>query len=237
MINFNEEGLSNVRAIASAQFSKNELENVVEYVNKVHKGKRLIVADLREEKHAFIGVDGDMKSITWYAPYNAINLGKSVSEVIKDENHTVDSLKTKKFVRISDFNKTLNTFSNSKNVLFKKAFTERELVDDILGDDYYRRFTVTDHTFPLKNEFERMKSFIESLDDNTIVYVHCRGGMGRTTTFLALYDIIKNGGKVSFEDIIERQYKIGGSNLSRDKKSAVKKFLKEFYDKIHVKSL
>ena len=37
-------------------------------------------------------------------------------------------------------------------------------------------------------------------------HFHCKEGIGRTTTFMIMYDIMKNYKEVSLNDIIKRQY-------------------------------
>jgi hypothetical protein len=59
--------------------------------------------------------------------------------------------------------------------------------------------------------------------------------MGRTTTFMAMYDMMKNSKKVSLEDIMERQELLGGVKLLKPvggKESESQKrsdFLRQFY--------
>lgn len=45
------------------------------------------------------------------------------------------------------------------------------------------------------------------------LHFHCEYGKGRTTTMMALYDIYLNGKDISVEDIIDRQYCLGGEDL------------------------
>lgn len=45
------------------------------------------------------------------------------------------------------------------------------------------------------------------------LHFHCEYGKGRTTTLMALYDTYLNGRDVSIEDIIDRQYCLGGEDL------------------------
>ena len=46
------------------------------------------------------------------------------------------------------------------------------------------------------------------------VHFHCEAGKGRTTTFLALYDILRNARRVSLQDIVNRQsLLVGDYNL------------------------
>ena len=44
--------------------------------------------------------------------------------------------------------------------------------------------------------------------------MHCPAGRGRTTTFLAMYDMMRNAVNVSFDDILARQAMIGGKDLT-----------------------
>ena len=41
-------------------------------------------------------------------------------------------------------------------------------------------------------------------------HFHCRAGKGRTTTFLVLYDMLRNAGRVSLKDIVDRQSVLAG---------------------------
>ena len=42
------------------------------------------------------------------------------------------------------------------------------------------------------------------LKDNWL-HFHCKQGIGRTTTFMIMYDIMKNAKEVSLDDIVKRQ--------------------------------
>lgn len=77
----------------------------------------------------------------------------------------------------------------------------------------YQRFPIKDYHQPDSQQYEEIINFITKLNDNQKIYVHCKAGLGRTTNFLAMYDIIKNGKKLSFDQILERQHKIGGIDL------------------------
>ncbi len=56
-------------------------------------------------------------------------------------------------------------------------------------------------------------TFIDSLQPNTWVHFHCRGGKGRTTMMLVMYDIMKNAPDVALADIVKRQYLLGSIDL------------------------
>ena len=44
---------------------------------------------------------------------------------------------------------------------------------------------------------------------NGWAHFHCEAGRGRTTTFLVLYDMMRNANRVSLEDIARRQQLLG----------------------------
>lgn len=47
---------------------------------------------------------------------------------------------------------------------------------------------------------------------NAWLHFHCHAGHGRTTTFAVFYDILSNPA-VALDDIVARQYALGGTNL------------------------
>jgi hypothetical protein len=53
-----------------------------------------------------------------------------------------------------------------------------------------------------------------SFDPKTWLHFHCRAGDGRTTTFMAMHDIIHNAPGDSLQTILARQKAIGGIDLS-----------------------
>ena len=69
----------------------------------------------------------------------------------------------------------------------------------------YVRITVSDHSRPTDAEVDRFILAVRQLDPKTWVHFHCRAGMGRTTTFLALYDMLRDARRVSLQDIVGRQ--------------------------------
>ncbi len=77
----------------------------------------------------------------------------------------------------------------------------------------YLRITVTDHEKPLDDQVDLFVETVRNLSQGTWLHFHCRGGAGRTTTFMAMYDMMKNSKNVSFNDIMKRQNLIGGSDL------------------------
>lgn len=48
-------------------------------------------------------------------------------------------------------------------------------------------------------------TFVNNQPENSWLHFHCKAGIGRTTTFMIMYDIMKNCNDVSLYDIITRQ--------------------------------
>jgi protein-tyrosine phosphatase len=67
------------------------------------------------------------------------------------------------------------------------------------------RITVTDHTRPFDDEVDRFILAVRALPDSAWAHFHCEAGLGRTTTFMVLYDMLRNANRVSLEDIVGRQ--------------------------------
>jgi protein-tyrosine phosphatase len=66
----------------------------------------------------------------------------------------------------------------------------------------------------MDGEVDRFVISVRALPAGQWVHFHCRAGKGRTTTVLALYDMLRNAGRVSLDDIVNRQsLLIGDYNL------------------------
>jgi len=95
------------------------------------------------------------------------------------------------------------------------------------------RITVTDHRSPLDDQVDLFVQSVKNLPKETWLHFHCRGGAGRTTTFMSMYDMMHNAKNVSFEDIMKRQTLIGGSDLlnheEEDKSETRSDFMNNFY--------
>jgi protein-tyrosine phosphatase len=92
-------------------------------------------------------------------------------------------------------------------VIVEQASTERELVE--ANHAAYVRLTVTDHARPLNEEVDRFILAVRALPENGWAHFHCEAGRGRTTTFMVLYDMLRNAARVPMEDIVRRQQLLG----------------------------
>lgn len=224
-----------LNAIAGAQFSEKNLEEIK---NKFPNEKILIV-DLRRESHGFINGE----AVSWRTEFDLSNIDKTSAEILKDEKSHFNIIKKDGEVlvnRIVEKDKKNGWYSAVKPefVVINNVTTEEELAKK--NGFEYKRFIIQDHAKPTEEQLENIVNFIKKLPADQKIYVHCAAGKGRTTTFLTIYDIIKNGKNISLEKILERQYKAGGSRLGkideeeewREKQAKEKlEMIKEFYQK------
>lgn len=218
-------GLSELRASGSATFSQAELA-----LMKENFTGPVVVVDLRQESHAL--VNGE--PVTWYAENDWGNLGRSNAEVKELEQEQLSALPSR-----LDFSPAkADDEGTTRPVHFDvhSRQSEGEVVE-ALGMGYFRLY-VTDHLRPSDGEVDRFLAFVDLLPRETWLHFHCRGGKGRTTTFLALYDMLRNAHQVDFQEIIQRQMALPPAyNLLADRSRSPRhvyyqeraQFVKQFY--------
>jgi protein-tyrosine phosphatase len=161
---------------------------------------------LRQETHIFI----NGLPISWFATNDWANVGRSHKEIEEDEAARVKSLKPGSEIAVHPgavIKKPGATPSAPENVTVEYASTERDLVE--ANRAAYVRLTVTDHVRPLDEEVDRFILAVRTLPENGWAHFHCEAGRGRTTTFMVLYDMLRNATRVSLEDIARRQQLLG----------------------------
>ncbi len=204
------EGLKALHISGSSQFSKQELLKIIETVGTAN-GK-LYIIDLRNESHGFLN---DLP-VSWYGVKNWANASLSSKAIERQEELLLANLAKEKEVQVytilkkNDNGQIENT--SAEKVVVSKVYSERELANQLALP--YLRFYVKDETFPSHEEIDAFIQFVKDLPEKHWLHFHCRAGKGRTTTMMAVYDILQNAKKVSLEDIITRQYLLGGVNLA-----------------------
>ncbi|MCU0651930.1 MAG: hypothetical protein MUC39_03200 [Candidatus Omnitrophica bacterium] len=187
-------GLVDLRASGSAEFS----EKALLWLNQ-RLGEDLIIVDLRQESHGFI----NGAAVTWYAKNNWLNLGKLHDQALQDEASRLNALAQDKVVRIYDGNGVKHEIKDfGKSIEIRQVCSEQQLTAQY--NIRYFRLTVPDHMRPSDEEADRFVAFVRNLSGRDWLHFHCRAGMGRTTTFLVMYDMMRNADKVSLDDIIAR---------------------------------
>ena len=198
-------GLDELHASAGAQPSERALTELRDKVSAIDSVAKIIVVDLRQESHGF----ANSIPVSWWIEHNAANAGKSAAEVEATEVKLLDDLR--------GVETTFKPLGNADKQTFKPVTivprfmqTERDVCAKVGVE--YMRFAAADMQFPAPEVVDEFINFIATLPENSWLHFHCQAGHGRTTTFLVMYDIMKNP-DVSLEDICKRQYLLGGSNL------------------------
>jgi hypothetical protein len=194
-------GLSDLRASGSGEFTADNLKLVL-----ARTRGPVTIFDLRQETHIFI----NGLPVSWYATNDWANVDRSQAAIEADERARVESLKPGSEISVTPgagVKKPGDTPRTAQNVTVQHASTESGLVEP--NDAAYVRVTVTDHCRPLDNEVDRFILAVRALPENAWAHFHCEAGRGRTTTFMVLYDMLRNATRVSIEDIVRRQKLLG----------------------------
>ena len=203
-------GLSELNISGSSQFSALSL---LQLKKAIDTNMTIIDIDLRQESHGLINGN----AVSWYSKGDKANAGLSLEEVTKKENSQLASI---------PFGKEISLDKGKVKLVPTTVENEEKLVSSN-GIKYFR-ITVTDAKRPTDLMVDRFMEFVAKQPENTWLHFHCKHGIGRTTTFMVLYDIIKNSKTVSLDDIVERQVILGGKDIlkSDNKRSD---FVRNFY--------
>jgi hypothetical protein len=226
-------GLDSLHISGSSEFSFASYDKMIAKIKSVAPGPIYIV-DLRQESHGFVnGI-----AVSAYVSRDWVNVGKSTAQVEKDERAWLRSA-LKAPVEISVLDDDKNAYETYK-IAVDNVLTEKEFVTS-RGQNYLR-IQATDHSSFTNEQVNDFVKFYKKLPQDAWLHFHCMAGEGRTTQIMVMYDILRNGKQVSFEDIVNRQYLLGGNNATKitvsNEKDAYKvplykekvKLLKKFYE-------
>lgn len=183
------------RASGSHQLGVADFARVLNPVISTYQPSVLFLVDLREESHVYF----DGNPFSWYADNDFGNVGMSKEAIRDDErakaknsrgrnvkvftitDDTADDLQQERVLPVSYTELTVHS-----------AQTEAKAAK-VLGDVFsgtkiqYVRIPVTDHCAPSAYALARLQDLTTH---GGWVHFHCHGGDGRTSTFLALYDML-----------------------------------------------
>ena len=208
-------GLDTLNISGSKQFSENGLTLIK---NSIGASMPIVVVDLRQESHGFInGVP-----VSWANSKNNANMGLTKEQVLADERNKLQSIKLHEPLVIHGH--------PDRTVIPTNFQDERELVKSQLMT--YVRIPVTDGKLPTDDMVDYFIELVNSQPKNSWIHFHCKEGIGRTTTFMIMYDIMKNAKEVNLDDIVKRQVLL--SNMSPTSAQGFyneerKNFLTNFY--------
>ncbi len=163
----------------------------------------IYIIDLREESHGF----ADSLPVSFYVDKNRGNYYSGYD--LEREFEQLSSL-LGKFTEFLPLGNTDKKNYTAQSFAPENIYVERVLV--LAEDCIYVRIPATDMIFPSPQVVDQFLNFVQSLKPNDWLHFHCQAGHGRTTTFLVMYDILKNPDK-SLEEICSRQVVYGGSDL------------------------
>ena len=208
-------GMDKLNISGSGQFTEFNLPLIQKEIGNDFS---IIDVDLREESHGFInGI-----AISFANSKNNANKGLSYDDIIATENKNLSSIK---------INEPLTIFNTNKTITPIRVENENQLVTN--KNISYLRIPVTDGELPNDDMVKYFVDFVNNQPENTWLHFHCKAGVGRTTTFMIMYDIIKNCNQVNLNDIIARQVllsRIRSRNAVDFFIGKRYKFLKDFYN-------
>lgn len=215
--------INELQASGSAQFTESGLKDLKEKFSKMS----LMIVDLRRESHGFV----DTLPISWMLwPTNWSNIGWTIEQIGDDEEKKLNVLRHEKTItmfRVAKENQQI--IRSPMTVTVTSAYTESNLAArEGVG---YIRVPVSDHRAPSVEQINQLITLFKTKPPSGWLHFHCKGGKGRTTTFLTMWDILHNAKKDSFEAIVARGEQLSSYSLLQAKS---KKYLPEFQERIKV---
>lgn len=213
------EGLENLQVSGSAQPTLEQYEELAKVLHTKASGP-IYVVDLRQETHAYVNDE----PLSLYGARNWGNVGKNRTTILQEERQLLTSLpnttiqtahivapsKSEAKEMQAQFNPNDKVPTEIENITVEKVQTEEQVAKN-LGLRYLR-LTDTDHIFPNATSIDQFITFYKTLPSNAWLHFHCEAGKGRTTTFMILYDILRNP-QVPLEEILKRQHQLGGIKI------------------------
>ena len=226
-------GLSSLNISGSAQFGRMSLESIKTGLQSYS----MIIVDLRQESHGFV----NGLPVSWYQGRDQMNWGRSIEEIEAGEKGRLAALFKARTIKVYTLTQpkdppALKKGADPMTVKVHTVSTERELCEEL--GIFYMRMPVPDYMRPSGRQVDRFIKLARASGKNTWIHVHCEAGDGRTTAFLTMYDMMHNARTVSFEDIVHRQWLLGGIDLMATNARAPWKreyarkraeFIKKFY--------
>lgn len=182
----------------SAQFTKDQLLNLKNSINK----DNICIVDLRQESHGMIN---DL-AISFLNPYKDLNNGFTTEQTIKAENSLLNKIKIGNIIQLYK-----HTGIFIKDITVDFISNESQLVTE--ADMQYKRLAVKDNSAPTPDIVDEFVEFIKNKPDDLHLHFHCAAGEGRTTSFMVMYQAMKNNSNLTLEQLLSYQYNIGGINL------------------------
>lgn len=189
-------GLEDLKISGSSEFSCDGLDRIQQKL----PGKKITVVDLRQESHGLI----NGLPVSWEQNYNRLNAGMSEGQVAADERARLRGVHRSGQVLMHRMDEHWSR---------RKLTPVRARVESVETEEHlvrsrgmnYLRFAVTDHGHPDDADVDRFVASYSQAPENSWFHFHCKAGVGRTTVFMVMADMMHNASKVPLEDILDRQ--------------------------------
>jgi protein-tyrosine phosphatase len=215
--------LKDLAASGSAQFTEAGLLTLKEKFTKMS----LMIVDLRRESHGFV----DTLPVSWMLwPNNWSNAGWTVEQISDDEEKRLGILRHEKNITVEKVTKERGEMIRTEMaVTVTSAHTEsNSAARDGVG---YIRVPVADHKAPELEQINQLITLYKTKPPSGWLHFHCKGGKGRTTVFLTMWDMLHNAKKDSFDVILKREAEFSGYNFQEPKN---KLYIPEFQKRMKV---
>ncbi|MEZ4465226.1 MAG: hypothetical protein R3F43_12215 [bacterium] len=170
-----------------------------------HAPRLVLVVDLRKESHGFL----NGSAVSWYAQYNWGAVGLTSAEAEQLEALRLRLLAGAAEVDVGT-KESVRAGGAPDRWTVQAVQSEREVVEALGGQ--YLRLPTDDHCGPGPEVVARWRAALRGLPSDVHVHVHCRGGRGRTASFLALREGFLTG--ASFEEAAARVQALTGYDLT-----------------------
>lgn len=209
-------GLSSLNISGSHQFS--EL-NFPILIKSIKTSLPITIIDLRKEAHGFV----NGFPISWTASKNNADASLTIEQILLNEANKLKSIK---------LNVPLTFYNNPKETIVP---TSVQSEPDFLKAKAlaYIRIPVRNAGIPNDDMVDYFIEMVKAQPQNSWLHFHCKHGVGRTGTFMIMYDMVKNNKIVSADNIIKRQLALGNYSEEMIKPFYSNEritFLKKFYE-------
>ena len=234
--NFNNLPIHKYSISVSNEFFACELKNICNKVSQDNTNlKTIYIIDLRQEPHLF----WDGVPVSYRTPHNRHVVGLNDPNQIKEKEEelarNVKSGTTVGYVQrdeSGDCSKASGICEYNREYKLSRipvVQREEEVVASYCNPSnikvVYKRFPITDHSPALLEQLERYLNFLKTVNfENSHIYIHCKGGKGRTSTFFSITQKFLFP-DMSMDQILKQQYAFGGSNLIYKAKKSWKNHL------------
>lgn len=203
-------GLDTLNISGSGEFTSLSLLKLKEAINIPPP---IVIIDLRQESHGFINGNAVSDSNP------SCNAGLNFNDVNEKEKQLFSKI---------PFGKSISLDEEKHSLTPTLIETEDSLIRP--NNLRYVRIPVKENSRPTDETVDRFVQYINTIKKDTWLHFHCKMGDERTTTFMAMYDMMRNSNNTELKNILSRQEALGGTNLiNLDENDPKSIFIKNFY--------